>query len=84
MTASTESRPVAEHGVIGIDKNVPIPTGKIKYPFRQMEIGDSFFVAGATTTKLSSQMNITAKSIGNGCKFRSKTVDGGVRIWRIA
>lgn len=36
-----------------IEKGVPAPEGKeSKYPFRAMEVGDSFFVPGGIETEL--------------------------------
>ena len=71
-----------------IEKGVPIPEsrggGRGKYPFREMEIGDSFFVAGKSTAKFSAHVHHHRKR--HGLKFTTRTVteDGvkGVRIWR--
>ncbi len=70
-----------------IEKNVPIPLkGNVrrKYPFAQMEVGDSIFVAGdaAKTENISCSANAYGKR--NGAKFSARCVEGGVRIWRIA
>jgi len=68
---------------IEIQKNIPIPnptssSGRPpKYPFRTMEIGDSFLAR--------------SKEIGGVCntsrykpkKFISRTTEEGLRIWRI-
>ncbi len=38
---------------IQIEKNIPVPKGiRRKYPFNQMEIGDSFFGVKPTLSKL--------------------------------
>ncbi len=74
---------------IKIDKNIPAPTtgagAPPKYPFGEMEIGDSFFIANATGNALISASKNWRK---NGEKYTSRTVteDGvpGCRIWRIA
>lgn len=75
--------------MIKIDKKVRIPTGvasggnKGKYPWRSMEIGDSFFVPGKTPTGMSAPA--FAKADGWQFTFRSVQESGvdGLRIWRI-
>lgn len=69
---------------IEIAKGIPTPTrGRAKYPFRSMQLGDSFFAPRATVIGL------------HGCarrhrpmRFTCRTVveQGvpGVRVWRIA
>ena len=68
--------------MITIDKGVPLQTQRQKYPFAQMAIGDSFFVAGSTTRRLSAAVSYWDKHHGTKCTVRK--VDGGVRVWRIA
>lgn len=76
--------------VINIDKGIIIPRQMLhggKYPWRDMEIGDSFFVPGKDFSKMQSQASHT------GIKLKKKfmvyrTNEGsrkiaGVRIWRI-
>ena len=70
--------------VIEITKGLPTPRGrKSKYPFRDMEVGDSFFSPGNSVIGI------------HGCarrhrpmKFTCRSVveDGvaGIRVWRIA
>ena len=67
-----------------ITKGLPTPRGrKSKYPFRDMEVGDSFFSPGSSVIGI------------HGCarrhrpmKFTCRSVveDGvaGIRVWRIA
>lgn len=74
-----------------IEKNIPIPadaltaSGRTKYPFADMEIGDSFVVAGKE--KMASTVNSAARRLG--FKFVSKPErddEGtviGVRVWRV-
>lgn len=71
---------------IKIDKGVPIPaaqwgTGKRKYPFPCMEIGDSFFTDTKQETVVSS---VTTYAIFNNKKFTTRSENGGTRVWRIA
>ena len=74
---------------IKIDKNVelsPSMTGrskKSKYPFAELEIGDSFFVEGKTAGQFGGWRNYHRPK-----KFSERTVieNGvkGLRVWRIA
>lgn len=78
---------------IEIETGVPIPDsahGNARYPWKQMEVGNSFFIAATeadlpkAARKLKSSANSQSK---NGRKFVSKTVNDqrecGVRVWRI-
>ena len=70
-----------------IDKNIPIPNGAPrgappKYPFRDMEVGDSVLFPEAQQ-KIVAAAHVHGKFTGKKFKTRS-TEDGGVRIWRIA
>lgn len=57
---------------------------KPKYPFLKMAVGDSLFFEGE---KIGPECKpyIAASVFGrnNGMKFAGRTVDGGVRIWRV-
>lgn len=66
---------------IKIEKGIPIHI-KSAYPFSSMEIGDSFFVKGLDSGRFSSTI-CYAKVKNPGMNFTSRTVDGGVRVWRI-
>jgi hypothetical protein len=69
--------------VIAIEKGIPAPVGKNhKYPWDNMEVGDSFFVEGATTTQMAG--NITAQRRRLGWSFSQRKQNGGVRVWRVA
>ena len=67
-----------------IEKNVPIPLGHAaaKYPLREMEIGDSFFVPGIGKASDFSASYMAGKRLGR--KFTIRAVEGGIRVWRIA
>ena len=69
-----------------IEKGVPMPDnrnyGATRYPFRQMEVGDSLFVPGQTTATFSGVPGGWARRAG--FKFACRTVEGGVRVWRVA
>lgn len=70
-----------------IEKNVPTPehTGsgtKPKYPFSEMEVGDSFFAPGMKARALINATQWHANKTGK--KFTCATVEGGARCWRVA
>lgn len=68
--------------MIKIEKNIPFPKAKIGagYPWHEMEIGDSFLIAGK---QHSSNQRITSNHNKNGKRFISRLVPGGTRIWRV-
>jgi hypothetical protein len=72
-----------------IEKDVPIPDDpfldlKRKYPFAELEIGDSFVVAARDmrrTTRAADQY----RRRHQGWNYRVKRLDDGtVRLWRVA
>ena len=70
---------------ITIEKGIPVAplTGagrKNKYPFDAMEVGDSFFIKDRTVKNFSRYCGVHGKRLAR--KFVSRTVDGGVRVWR--
>jgi hypothetical protein len=65
---------------IKIETGLPIPD-RAKYPVAQMNVGDSFFVAGKTSATISGAL---AYYRSDGVRLATRTVDGGVRVWRIA
>ena len=78
--------------MIKIDKGIPIqPVDRkgttsirgpvIKYPWAQMEPGDSFLVHGVTLWRLNTATNRRTKSTGE--RFTIRSTDGGYRVWRI-
>lgn len=70
-----------------IEKGVALPKGKrseksTKYPFKSMEVGDSFLVPDFTSiVSLRSQASVTGRTLGK--KFSVRLVEQGVRIWRV-
>ena len=71
-----------------IEKEIPIPkkiggNGRLsKYPYKDMDIGDSFFVEkqGVRGKAVQSGYHFARK---HGKKFTARPVEGGVRIWRV-
>lgn len=79
-------------GTIQIEKDVPIPADDSrrvsKYPFRDMEVGDSFFVACENGNPAKAAIAVRSSAIIWGKrkghrKFTTRIVEGGVRVWRI-
>lgn len=73
-----------------VDSNVEVPQAKGKrnaYPFKSLEIGDSFFipVEKIDITKSQRKMSAICVTTGkrHGKKFVTRRVDGGLRIFRI-
>lgn len=76
---------------IKIDKGVPVPSAghKNKYPFKDMEPGDSFFVStegqdkGNTRNRIQSCACRFAKMQNPRQQFCSRQTDDGIRCWRV-
>jgi hypothetical protein len=71
-----------------IEKSISIPPtgvgGRVgKYPWAEMEVGDSLFIPGKTAYSMGSTPSGWAAR-HPPYKFLCRTVDGGVRVWRIA
>ncbi len=65
-----------------IEKGIPVPEmGEAsKYPFSQMEIGDSFLIPNKKTSQTGYMTNKYALKYGR--KFVSRQVGNDVRVWR--
>jgi hypothetical protein len=75
---------------IVIQKNIPMEAtreSKSKYPFHEMEVGDSFFIKCDAETMISRRSTVLSSSVyygkSSGKKFKSRTYSDGFRIWRI-
>jgi len=80
---------------IKIEKNIPAPhgyetSGNYKYPFCDMEIGDSFFVEskngrieGLRTALLMAGRSYKLRTNLSQVKYKTKVENNGVRIWRV-
>lgn len=65
-----------------IEKGVPAPD-KSKYPFKSMEIGDSFYVERISTSSLYQSAMSWRRRAGLRWVFATKDELNGARIWRI-
>lgn len=70
-----------------IDNSVPIPLSRLagRYPFGQLEVGQSFFTTDFDVRSVGPR---TVKLRAQGRKFTARTVteggETGVRVWRTA
>lgn len=74
---------------IKIEKNVPIPQSKrgrrSGYPFADMEPGDSFFAPAKTDVEFKRVRGAVAmQQRKTGAKFKTRAVDGGIRVWLVS
>lgn len=69
--------------MIQIEKNIPLPPEKKRntYPYKSMDIGESFLV---TEGKMQIVCNANYRaSKAMGMKFIARKEGNGVRVWRI-
>jgi hypothetical protein len=80
------SQGLADKVKFEIQKDVPIPypgMGKRKYPFADMEVGDSFLVEDKSTNAMyRTAHGFMAKHQPNW-KFSVRKVNGGTQVWRV-
>lgn len=72
--------------MLKIERDIPVPETRgrhAKYPFNEMEIGDSFFVPADDRPIPILQRSIIASAHKLESKFVTRAVDGGVRVWRV-
>lgn len=72
-------------------ERVPIPAfkrntqaGACKYPFDEMEIGEGFFLAGKNAKSFIRYISVWKRRNNSVKKFTVRSVEGGIRIWRVA
>ena len=75
-----------------IDRGIPMPPpcrgAAAKYPWREMEVGESFFVEASAKDAVVIRSRVRSagysQRLAHGTRFTVRTVEGGVRVWRIA
>jgi hypothetical protein len=71
------------YGMFVIDQNVEIPGSRTRYPFPEMEPGDSIFF---DTEKRAVSARVAAVRYAakqnEGWRFTLRRVEGGWRLWR--
>lgn len=69
---------------VKIDKKIPFPGRrygvKTKYPWKELNIGDSFAFDGSVENAHASSTYYNNRT---GKVFRARAYNGGARIWRI-
>ena len=69
-----------------VEKGIKIEGKKPKtysrFPFNDMNVGDSFLIEGCSKSERSCAL-MSIKRFNGHWKATSRTVEGGVRIWRI-
>jgi hypothetical protein len=68
-----------------IEKNVALPPEPNTlgiYPWRELEIGDSFFVKDKKKNNISNMASQAGKRMAR--KFTIRAMEGGIRVWRTA
>lgn len=78
---------------VKIDKGIPITPqvgpkgnkGNRKYPWYEMEVGDSFFVPSTNPSRfMGSKYNyLRARGIEISCRAVTENGINGVRVWRV-
>jgi hypothetical protein len=70
--------------MIEIEKDRPLPEERVRnsYPFKQMEVGDSFHVEGVNMQVVLNANYRAGKQLG--AKFIARKDERGVRVWRIS
>jgi hypothetical protein len=69
------------NGELKIEKGIPIPVkrGGVFIPFDAMEIGDSILIKGIGQSNVVSRLYAFRPK-----KFTTRSLESGVRVWRIA
>ena len=67
---------------VGLSKDVPLPPPRRRYPYGEMEVGESFLVGGGVLQVVCNANYRAGKRLGR--KFIARKEAGGVRVWRIA
>ena len=77
-----------EENVVLDKEIVPMPPSHrgargrhFKYPFTDLDCGQSFFVKGMETRRLGGSIAHAQKKLGY--RFAVRSMDGGARVWRV-
>ena len=65
-----------------VEKLVPLPEGKKRYPYKEMDVGDSFFVDAGKLQVVCNANYRASKRLG--MQFIARKEVEGVRVWRTA
>ncbi|UOF81618.1 hypothetical protein [Bacteriophage sp.] len=67
---------------ISISKSVPLPVPRRRYPYKTMEVGDSFLVPDGKLQVVCNANYRAGKQLEK--KFIARRTEEGVRVWRMA
>ena len=73
--------------MIKVEQNIPLADGKqwsAKYPWKTMEVGQSFYLAGGNLDTMRSGCSSAGKRLNRKFVARRADRDGGIRVWRLA
>ena len=65
-----------------VEKSVPLPEGKKRYPYASMDVGDSFFVGDGKLQVVCNANYRASKRLG--MQFIARKEPEGVRVWRVS
>lgn len=65
---------------VDVEKDIPLPEPRKKYPYANMDIGDSFFVPAGKMQIVCNANYRASKKLG--FKFIARCEPEGVRVWR--
>lgn len=66
---------------VEVESGVPLPVERRRYPYAQMQVGDSFVVRSVSLQVVCNANYRTGKKLGR--KFVARKVEDGVRVWRV-
>ena len=69
-----------------VDKNIPVATrvrGRQKYPWHEMNVGDSILCLNVVRSVPLTSAKEWAKRHKKKYKFTARKENGGIRIWRV-
>lgn len=66
---------------LDVEKHIPLPAERKRYPYASMDIGDSFFVQAGKMQVVCNANYRASKKLG--FKFIARCEPEGVRVWRV-
>jgi hypothetical protein len=66
---------------LDVEKGIPLPAERKRYPYASMDVGDSFIVYGGKMQVVCNANYRAFKKLG--FKFIARCEPEGVRVWRI-
>lgn len=69
---------------VKIERGIPVPSidARVRWPWKRLEVGDSFLAEGKKMKGFQPYVSRAGTVIGR--KFICRSVEGGVRVWRVA